>query len=179
MTRPGQPPLAIRAHASEGISTTTDTASLAVMSRPVPAMPKGGVTVSPQARSMRFGAPRVSWNLKPGTRWRNCRSVTKRATLTISAQVSWWSVQEYVTPVLERAGSYPMAGTPAWCALADDDPAKIAGIFDAARHWALRVETAQAAQCEASHDISAAADWSSVAKQIFRRRGAYIRREVA
>jgi hypothetical protein len=56
-----------------------------------------------------------------------------------------------------------MAGTPQWCELADDDPRKTAALFDAARHWALRIETFQIAECEASHAISAAADWSAIA----------------
>ncbi len=58
-----------------------------------------------------------------------------------SAQVSWWDVHEFVAPLLEHVGSYPMAGTPEWCALPDYDPAKTAALLDAARHWALRVET--------------------------------------
>jgi Protein of unknown function (DUF2742) len=79
-------------------------------------------------------------------------------------QVSWWDVHEYVSSVLEKAGTWPTVGTPEWCALTDDDPAKLAGLFDAARHWALRLETNQQAECQASHDISAAADWSAIAQ---------------
>jgi Protein of unknown function (DUF2742) len=103
---------------------------------------------------------------------------------THSQQVSWWSAHEYVAPVLARIGSWPMVGSPAWCALPDDDPAKVAAIFDAAQHWALRLETCQEASCEASRDVSAAADWKSL-PNIWRRRGvairdgAYIPREVA
>ena len=82
-------------------------------------------------------------------------------------QVSWWDVHTYVTAVLEHLGRpYPVAGTPAWCALADDDPAKTAALLDASRHWALRMETCQQAECEASHAISAAADWSAIARNI-------------
>ncbi|NKE28295.1 DUF2742 domain-containing protein, partial [Mycobacterium tuberculosis] len=51
-------------------------------------------------------------------------------------------------------------------------------ICDAARHWALRVETCQAASAEASRDVSAAADWPAVSREIQRRRDAYIRRVV-
>ena len=54
-----------------------------------------------------------------------------------------------------------MAGTPAWCALDDTDPVKLAALLDAAQHWALRVETCQTAECEASHAISAAFDWAT------------------
>jgi hypothetical protein len=45
--------------------------------------------------------------------------------------------------------------------------------LDAAQHWALRVETCQQAQCEASHDVSAAADWSAIARQMFIRNQFY------
>jgi Protein of unknown function (DUF2742) len=83
-----------------------------------------------------------------------------------SQQVSWWSVHEHVAPILARAGSWPMAGSPEWCALADDDPVKLASLLDAARHWALRVETCQVAECEASSDVSAAADWASISRKI-------------
>ena len=60
-----------------------------------------------------------------------------------------------------------MAGTPAWCALADDDPAKLAALLDAAQHWALRVDICQQAQCEAGHAVSAAADWSEIARRYY------------
>jgi hypothetical protein len=77
-----------------------------------------------------------------------------------------------------------MAGTPAWCLLADGDPVKLAAIYDAAQHWILRVETCQVAECEASHDVSAAIDWSTVARERLRHAnavasGAYIPRRVA
>lgn len=76
---------------------------------------------------------------------------------TASRAVSWWSVHEHVAPVLDAAGSWPMAGTPAWRQLDDADPRKWAAICDAARHWALRVETCQEAMAQASRDVSAAA----------------------
>ena len=85
-----------------------------------------------------------------------------------SSQVSWWSVHEYVSGLLAAVGTWPMIGTPQWCALPDDDLAKIASIFDAAQHHALRVETSQEAQCEASRGVSAAADWRDIAQQMFR-----------
>jgi hypothetical protein len=78
-----------------------------------------------------------------------------------------------------------MVGTPAWCALPDTDPAKLAALLDAARHWALRVDSCQQALCEASHDISAAADWHAISNTITahraaRRSSAYIpRKDVA
>jgi hypothetical protein len=99
---------------------------------------------------------------------------------TASAAVSWWSVNEHVAPFLETAGSWPMAGTPAWCDLSDDDPAKVAALLDAARHWVLRVETGQEAMAEASQAISAAVDWAAVARRVCQRRpSSYIPREVS
>ncbi|WP_052613932.1 DUF2742 domain-containing protein, partial [Mycobacterium tuberculosis] len=95
---------------------------------------------------------------------------------TASRAVSWWSVHEHVAPVLDAAGSWPMAGTPAWRQLDDADPRKWAAICDAARHWALRVETCQEAMAQASRDVSAAADWPGIAREIVRRRGVYIPR---
>jgi Protein of unknown function (DUF2742) len=98
-----------------------------------------------------------------------------------SQQVSWLSVHELVTAVTNQVNDWPMLGTPAWCSLAHDDPRKWAALLDGAQHWALRVETCQEAAAEASHDISAAADWSAVARADRRRvhavaSGAYIPR---
>jgi hypothetical protein len=93
-----------------------------------------------------------------------------------SAQVSWWDVRTFVTPILEAAGSWPLAGTPEWCALDDTDPVKVAALFDAAQHWSLRVETCQQARAETSRDISSAADWSAIAAQIYNRAQLYAER---
>jgi hypothetical protein len=59
-----------------------------------------------------------------------------------------------------------MVGTPAWCALDDDDTVKLAALFDAAQHWALRVETCQQAQCDGSRAVADAVDWSGLAREI-------------
>ena len=83
-----------------------------------------------------------------------------------SQQVSWWSVHEFVATHLDQVVSWPMAGTPAWCALDDRDPAKWAALIDAAQHWALRVETCQETECQASHEISASADWAAIGRRI-------------
>jgi Protein of unknown function (DUF2742) len=96
-----------------------------------------------------------------------------------SQQVSFWSVHEHVEPVLDEVGSWPMAGSPSWCALDDNHPAKTAALYDAAQHWALRVETCQTALAETSRDISAVADWPGIANEMRQRRGVYIPREVA
>jgi hypothetical protein len=86
-----------------------------------------------------------------------------------SAQVSWWLVHEHVASQLERAGSWPMAGTPAWRDLPDEDPRKLAALLDAARHHILRVETAQGEMAQAASEIAAAANWAAVAARIHQR----------
>lgn len=62
-----------------------------------------------------------------------------------------------------------MVGTVDWQELDAADPVKHAAILDAARHWALRVETAQAMQAEAAKDVSAATNWAAVARSIHAR----------
>jgi hypothetical protein len=69
-------------------------------------------------------------------------------------------VQRY----LDTAGHYPMAGTPAWCELADGDRRKWAAVLDFAQHHALRVEIAQEADAQAANDVSSAADWSAISR---------------
>ena len=93
-----------------------------------------------------------------------------------SQQVSWWSVHEFVKRYLDTAGHYPPAGTPAWRELADGDRRKWAALLDAAQHHALRVETAQEQHAQASHDVSAAADWSRFAQYIRDERDFYAAR---
>lgn len=93
-----------------------------------------------------------------------------------SQQVSWWSVREFVAAVLDQVNGWPMAGTPAWCSLAHDDPAKWAALLDAAQHHSLRVEACQEAAAQASHDIAEAADWDAVSREIRERQDFYSRR---
>jgi hypothetical protein len=98
---------------------------------------------------------------------------------TSSQQVSWWSVYEYVAARVQQVKQWPLVGTPAWCLLDDDDPVKTAAVFDAAQHFALRVETCQQQRCDAAHELSAAADWRAIATEVARHREVYIPREVA
>jgi hypothetical protein len=93
-----------------------------------------------------------------------------------SQQTSWWSVHTFVAEVLDQVADWPMAGTPAWCALDDDDPAKWAALFDAAQHFILRVETCQEARCDASRDVADAVDWSALAREILVRTEFYAAR---
>ena len=96
-----------------------------------------------------------------------------------SRQVDWWSVHTYVQPLLVQVGSWPMAGTIAWSDLDDHDPVKLAAIYDAARHHALRVDIAQTALAEASRAIAGAADWRGIARDAQRRPKIYIPRRTA
>ena len=101
-----------------------------------------------------------------------------------SRSVSWWPVHEFLAAVLAQANEAPpMAGTPAWRALADSDPTKLLALAVAGEHWVLRMETAQEQRAEASKAVAASADWPAVAQEIRQRRearsaGIYIPRQV-
>jgi hypothetical protein len=83
-----------------------------------------------------------------------------------SQQVSFWPVHEWVAPRLERVGTWPILGSPAWVLLDDRDPVKWAAVLDGGQHYALRLELNQEALAQASRDISAAADWSAISREI-------------
>jgi hypothetical protein len=94
-----------------------------------------------------------------------------------SRSVDWFAVHEFVAQLLPSGGSWPAAGTPAWYALDDTDPRKLAAVLEAGVRWCLRIDTEQAQLAEASKDIAAIADWSAVARNMRRGRGsAYIPR---
>lgn len=98
-----------------------------------------------------------------------------------SRAVSWLSVHDFVTAVLDQVNDWPTLGTPAWCSLTRDDPRKWAALLDGSQHWALRLETCQEQMAQASRDVSAAADWAGIARGNLRhtsavRSGAYIPR---
>jgi hypothetical protein len=94
------------------------------------------------------------------------REVTRNPYATASRQVCWWSVHEHVAALLAlQALPWPIVGTPAWCALEDHDPRKLAALVDAAQHWALWLETGQQARGDASRGISGAFDWAAIAQR--------------
>lgn len=95
-----------------------------------------------------------------------------------SQQVSWWSTHTFITELVANVNNLPVAGTPAWCALSDTDPAKLIALAVAGEHHVLRVETAQEALAEASRAVAASTNWSTVGKP---RGAAYIprRKEIA
>jgi hypothetical protein len=96
--------------------------------------------------------------------------------VTDSRSVDWWAVYQFTLPFLQEVEGWPLVGSLPWQRLPDHDPAKLAAVLDAGRDWALRAEVAQAALAQASHDISASADWSGIARSIRRRHPIYIRR---
>ena len=95
-------------------------------------------------------------------------SSTDRDSTTSARQTSFWSVHEHVEPLLTAVGSWPMLGSPAWCLLPVSDPRKVAALFSAAEHWALRLETCQQALADASREVAATADWRAIAVEWLR-----------
>jgi len=82
-----------------------------------------------------------------------------------SLEVAFWPVHVFVQQRIGQLDNIPMLGTPAWFALADDDPRKEAAVLDGGRHWALRLELNQEALAQASKDVAAAVDWKAVAQE--------------
>lgn len=94
-----------------------------------------------------------------------------------SQQVAWWPVHEFITELVAHTANVPAAGTPAWCALDDTDPAKLVALAAAGEYHVLRIETAQEHLAEASKSIAAAENWTALAQRIQNGRGtAYIPR---
>jgi len=92
-----------------------------------------------------------------------------------SRQVSWWDTHTFISGLTANL-KLPLAGTPAWCALSDDEPRKLLALALAGEHHVLRVEVAQEALAEASRDVAAAADWPQVSREIHRRNSFYAER---
>lgn len=106
--------------------------------------------------------------------------------VSASQQVSWSETRRFLEAILTQAnvGPLPWAGTPEWCELPAGDPRKLLALALAGEHHVLRVEVAQTAQADAGRSISAAVDWSAVARANLRhadavRSGVHIPREVA
>jgi Protein of unknown function (DUF2742) len=83
-----------------------------------------------------------------------------------SQAVSWWSVHQFAAPRLQKAGDWPLVGTPAWCLLETRDPSKWAAILDASQHWALRLETCHQLITDAGRSVAESTDWSALARQL-------------
>lgn len=98
-----------------------------------------------------------------------------------SRQVNWYETFEYT----ERLAAHHdigldyrlIAGTPQWCGMADDDARKLLALVLGGVREALGKDTRQEAMADASTEISCAADWSALAREIVQGRGAaYITR---
>lgn len=100
-----------------------------------------------------------------------------------SQQVSWFEVYSYATRLAAQHGltlePQPIPGTPQWCGMPDDDARKLLALVLGGVREALANDARQAAQADASHEISAAADWPALAQRIARGRDAYIPRKAA
>ncbi|OBK85290.1 hypothetical protein A5649_02675 [Mycolicibacter heraklionensis] len=94
--------------------------------------------------------------------------------------MNWWATHQFITALIAQANDLPVAGTPAWCQLADGDPAKLLALAAAGEHAVLRWETAQEAAAEASKAIAASEDWPAFARCVRAGRGnAYVPRKEA
>ncbi|MFN3003465.1 DUF2742 domain-containing protein [Mycolicibacterium wolinskyi] len=99
---------------------------------------------------------------------------------TLSRQVAWWPVHEFITAMVANANDLPVAGTPSWCALPDSDPRKLLALAVAGEHHVLRTEVGQEHLADAGKKIAASADWSALAQRIQSGRGqAYIPRKAS
>ena len=89
-----------------------------------------------------------------------------------SRAVAWWPVLTFtadrigVPPEAMPVLRVPLLGTPAWCALDDTDPVKLAAVLNGGQHFALRLEIEQEARADASQAVSAAADWRGIAQEL-------------
>ena len=98
--------------------------------------------------------------------------------LIVTREVDFLPVHLLVTPILNQIESWPAAGTLPWEQLKDTDPAKWAAVLDAARYGALHMQLRQEALAAASREISAAANWSTLARRMRDRAGSsYIERK--
>jgi hypothetical protein len=102
-----------------------------------------------------------------------------RLTSTSSRQVAWLEVYLFVAPLLAEVAPRPVAGTPDWCALPDDDPRKLAAVIEAGVQQALRIDTEQATKAQAAQDISLAEDWRQLAQDVRNHESIRIRRRAS
>lgn len=93
--------------------------------------------------------------------------------------ITWDPVRDFVCRVLGGRATTIIAGTEAWAALDDDDPAKTDALITAGSRWVLehqldQLDEQRAAAKAAAIEISEARDWAVVAKRI-RDRDAFYR----
>lgn len=66
-----------------------------------------------------------------------------------------------------------------WCHLGARDPAKWQALLWPTVWWCVNEVSRQTALAEASRDISAAADWSALSRNMLQRNSAYIPRRAS
>jgi len=100
---------------------------------------------------------------------------------TACREVDWYAVAVFAESLLTRFDRLPTPGTPSWSALSDRDPVKLAAVISVARFWAFDASCRQDAEIQASHAVSAAADWGAISRYLrdeadFYRRALYLKR---
>ncbi len=77
-------------------------------------------------------------------------------------------LHRWATPAMTAGDQVPVFGSPAWCALGDDDPAKTHAAARAALAWWTEQQATAEADADdhvqASHAIAAAHDWTRQAR---------------
>lgn len=102
-----------------------------------------------------------------------------------SRQVSWFEVFQFVERWTSKSAvdldlHLPIAGTPRWCDLPDDDARKLLAVLLGGVREALTNDIHQSAMADASHEIAGSTDWSTVARRVQNGRGgAYIPRKAS
>lgn len=110
----------------------------------------------------------------------------------MSDQLDWSAVRDFlyrrpvvpVTTTISTPLVLPVAGTPDWIALHDDDRRKIASLIAAGSRWVLErnlelLDDERAARKAAAIEVAQAKDWARVAQRIRGRDAAYIERRKA
>ncbi|MFV8232590.1 DUF2742 domain-containing protein [Mycolicibacterium fortuitum] len=106
----------------------------------------------------------------------------------VSRQVSWFETFKFAERLAAShdvgLNHLPLPGSPAWCGMADDDARKLMSMVLGGVREALTNDTHQTAMAEASQAISAAADWTAMARAQLRHAravtsGAYIPRKAS
>lgn len=91
-----------------------------------------------------------------------------------SMQISWWDCHAFMTEMVQQAncGPVPWPGTPAWCAIPDDDPRKLLALAGFGVYQAVSVDACQEASAEASSAVSKAENWAQVSRSKLQRHNA-------
>jgi len=92
----------------------------------------------------------------------------------MSYGVNWEAVRDFVYRLPARPNTTIIAGSPEWCALDDDDPAKLAALITAGSRWVLEEEIDQLARRrQAQKDMALGLletlPWAQICKQIEQR----------